>query len=129
MPTSTERQGQKSLTHELVLSDDAIGSSHGYAPVIRFYMSGDLRAATGISRTHLDFYLREGIVQPTARTESGYLLFDDTERHRLEAMIAWRRDGISLREIRRRLGRLRDSDMGRASGSDDSHVSDRIERG
>jgi hypothetical protein len=33
----------------------------------RLYMTSELRAATGLSRTHLDFYLREGIVQPTDR--------------------------------------------------------------
>jgi len=75
--------------------------------IARFYMSGDLRAATGLSRTHLDFYLREGIVLPTARTESGYLLFDDTELERLRRVIAWRQEGVGLREIRERLNRLR----------------------
>lgn len=75
--------------------------------IARFYMSGDLRAATGLSRTHLDFYLREGIVRATARTESGYLLFDDTELERLRRVIAWRQQGVRLREIRERLERLR----------------------
>ena len=75
--------------------------------LVRFYMSGDLRAATGLSRTHLDYYLREGIVQPTARTESGYLLFDDAELERLRRVIAWRQQGVGLREIRERLDQLR----------------------
>ena len=70
-------------------------------------MTGDLRAATGLSRTHMDYYLRESIVQPVARTESGYLLFDDAELERLRRVIAWRRDGVGLREIRERLDRLR----------------------
>jgi DNA-binding transcriptional MerR regulator len=68
-------------------------------------MSGDLRAATGLSRTHLDFYLREGIIRPTARTESGYLLFDDGELATARQVIAWRQQGIGIREIRRRLHR------------------------
>lgn len=79
-------------------------------------MTGDLRAATGLSRTHLDFYLREGIVEPTARTESGYLLFDDAERERLEAVIGWRQAGVSLREIRHRLGREQQPGDERAAG-------------
>jgi DNA-binding transcriptional MerR regulator len=78
--------------------------------IARFYMSGDLRAVTGLSRTHLDFYLREGIVQPTARTESGYLLFDEDELGRLRRVITWREDGVGLREIRERLERLRSTD-------------------
>lgn len=75
------------------------------APLARFYMSGDLRAATGLSRTHLDFYLREGIILPTARTESGYLLFDDSEVAVAHQVIAWRQQGISIRDIRARLHR------------------------
>lgn len=71
----------------------------------RFYMTSDLRAATGLTRTHLDFYLREGVILPTARTESGYLLFDDAELATLRQVIAWRQDGVGIRDIRVRLAR------------------------
>lgn len=71
----------------------------------RFYMTSDLRAATGMTRTHLDFYLREGVILPTARTESGYLLFDDAELATLRQVIAWRQDGVGIRDIRSRLAR------------------------
>lgn len=78
----------------------------GDAPALaRFYMTSDLRAATGLTRTHLDFYLREGVILPTARTESGYLLFDDAELAALRQVIAWRQDGVGIREIRSRLAR------------------------
>jgi len=75
------------------------------AALARFYMTSDLRAATGLTRTHLDYYLREGLIQPTARTESGYLLFDDRELTLLRQVIAARQAGESLREIRLRIGR------------------------
>lgn len=68
-------------------------------------MSADLRAATGLSRTHLDYYLREGVIRPFARTESGYLLFNDDEVELARRVIAWRADGISVRDILARLGR------------------------
>jgi MerR family Zn(II)-responsive transcriptional regulator of zntA len=71
----------------------------------RLYMTGDLRALTGLPRTHMDFYLREGIIQPTLRTESGYLLFDEAELETLRAVLRWRDEGIGIREIRDRLGR------------------------
>jgi hypothetical protein len=90
-------------------------SSTAHSPALaRFYMTSDLRAATGLTRTHLDFYLREGVVVPTARTESGYLLFDDEELSVLRQVIAWRQGGIGVREIRARLGRAseRDADGG-----------------
>jgi hypothetical protein len=71
----------------------------------RLYMTSDLRAATGLPRTHMDYYLREGLIVPTTRSESGYLLFDDAELATLRAIIADRAAGVPLREIRRRLGR------------------------
>ena len=78
----------------------------GAAPIMpRYYMTSDLRVATGLTRTHLDFYLREGIILPTARTESGYLLFDENELATLRTIVAWRQEGIGIREIRSRLGR------------------------
>ena len=80
--------------------------------VARFYMTSDLRAATGLPRTHLDFYLREGLILPTARTESGYLLFDESELATLREIIAWRHAGLGIREIRERLGREGQRDEG-----------------
>lgn len=74
-------------------------------PLARLYMTSDLRAATGLARTHLDFYLREGLILPTARTESGYLLFDDGELETLRTIIALRQDGYSIKDIRAALGR------------------------
>ena len=71
----------------------------------RFYMTSDLRAATGLTRTHLDFYLREGLVRPTARAESGYLLFDEAELATLRTLLRWRHEGIGLKQIRECLGR------------------------
>jgi hypothetical protein len=71
----------------------------------RLYLTSDLRVATGLSRTHMDFYLREGIVRPTTRTESGFLLFDERELQTLRSVLAWRRDGVGIKEIRQRLGR------------------------
>ena len=79
-PQSTAPAPRQSTSEDRVVSETPSTSRRSTdAPLARFYMSGDLRAATGLSRTHLDFYLREGIILPTARTESGYLLFDDSE--------------------------------------------------
>jgi hypothetical protein len=71
----------------------------------RLYLTADLRAATGLSRTHMDFYLREGLVRPTARAESGLLLFDEAELATLRDVLRWRQEGIGLKQIRARLGR------------------------
>ena len=89
------------VIHVLSLPEPTVAA----APARRLYLTSDLRAATGLARTHMDFYLREGIVRPTARTESGYLLFDDGELETLRAVLRWREQGIAIREIRQRLGR------------------------
>jgi DNA-binding transcriptional MerR regulator len=82
-----------------------VARTPGSLPAGRLYMTGDLRALTGLPRTHMDFYLREGIIQPTTRTGSGYLLFDHAELETLRAVLRWREEGIGIREIRHRLGR------------------------
>jgi hypothetical protein len=78
---------------------------HSADTLPRLYMTGDLRAVTGLSRTQLDFYLRDGLVKPTARTESGFLLFDDAEVELVRQIVSERRNGVALKEIRRRIGR------------------------
>ena len=80
------------------------GTTDARAPA-RLYLTSDLRAATGLSRTHMDFYLREGLVRPSARTEGGYLLFDEAELATLRAVLRWRHEGLGLKQIRERLGR------------------------
>jgi DNA-binding transcriptional MerR regulator len=99
---------QRSNTSANASTPDAAERSGEDRPLTRFYMTSDLRAATGLTRTHLDFYLREGVIVPTARTESGYLLFDDTELATLRQVITWRQDGVGVRDIRARLGRSRE---------------------
>jgi hypothetical protein len=78
----------------------------GAAPQFpRLLLTSDLRAATGLPRTHMDYYLREGIIRPVARSESGYLLFDAAELKILRAVLRWREAGVGIREIRERLDR------------------------
>jgi hypothetical protein len=84
---------------------DRSGPSPAAGAPVRLFMTSDVRAATGLSRTHLDFYIREGLVQPVARTESGYLLFDHSEVDLLKAIVADRRSGVPLKDIRQRIGR------------------------
>lgn len=74
-------------------------------PTGRLYLTADLRAATGTPRTAMDFYLRAGVIRPTVRAESGYLLFDERELTILRHVLEWRARRISVREIKARLGR------------------------
>jgi MerR family transcriptional regulator, Zn(II)-responsive regulator of zntA len=82
-----------------------IASNSATRTVAKLYLSSDVRAAAGISRSHFDFYLREGLVQPVGRTESGYLIFDETEVSLLKRIVASRQDGQALKAIREDIGR------------------------
>ena len=105
-PSSDHPEDPHAGRHQTVSPHRWVPESRaGGAPPARFYMTSDLRAATGLTRTHLDFYLREGLVRPTARAESGYLLFDEAELATLRAVLRWRAEGMGLKQIRRRLGR------------------------
>ena len=102
---SSNRQSNATEAEPGTRSADVLERTADAGPLRRFFMTSDLRAATGLTRTHLDFYLREQIILPTARTESGYLLFDDTELATLRQVITWRQSGVSIRTIRSRLDR------------------------
>ena len=91
---------------EIVTGEHQAGGIAQLAPPLgRLYLTSDLRAMTGLARTHMDFYLREGIIQPCARTGSGMLLFDEGELETLRTVLRWRDEGVGIREIRDRLGR------------------------
>jgi DNA-binding transcriptional MerR regulator len=105
----TEQSPQSGTTRTTASSD--AGATISERPLQRFFMTSDLRAATGLTRTHLDFYLREHIIIPTARTESGYLLFDEHELATLHQVIDWRNSGVSIRTIRARLDRHGDTEI------------------
>lgn len=103
--SAAEAQHDGTVVRILNLPEPAAAEDAPVAPLRRLYLTSDLRAATGLARTHMDFYLREGVIRPTARTESGYLLFDDGELENLRTVLRWREQGIAIREIRQRLGR------------------------
>lgn len=106
----TEQSSQPSKISQPAATS-AAASGTADRPLLRFFMTSDLRAATGLTRTHLDFYLREHIIIPTARTESGYLLFDEHELATLHQVIEWRQSGVSIRVIRARLDRSNDAEI------------------
>ncbi len=99
--TGSDLEGGAAVSEQIVQDSGTFRAM----PAGRVYMTGDLRALTGLPRTHMDFFLREGIIRPVTRTESGYLLFDDTELETLRAVLRWREEGVAISEIRSRLGR------------------------
>jgi MerR HTH family regulatory protein len=98
-------RGAYAVTEIVTGEHGSAGVAQMAPPLGRLYLTSDLRAMTSLARTHMDFYLREGIIQPCARTGSGMLLFDEGELEILRTVLRWRDEGVGIREIRERLGR------------------------
>lgn len=56
---------------------------------------------TGVSIRTLQYYDKIGLLKPTAYTESGYRLYDDTALERLEQILLFRELEFPLKEIKR----------------------------
>jgi DNA-binding transcriptional MerR regulator len=68
------------------------------------YMIGDLITKTGLPRDTVNYYLREGLIEPVDRSERNrYRYFDDTTLERLNRIISLRKQGISIRQIKKQL--------------------------
>lgn len=56
---------------------------------------------TGVSIRTLQYYDKIGLLSPTAHTESGYRLYDDTALERLQQILLFRELEFPLKEIRK----------------------------
>ncbi|MDE2837015.1 MAG: MerR family transcriptional regulator [Chloroflexota bacterium] len=65
----------------------------------RSYRVGELAARVGISVRTLHHYDRLGLVQPSARSESGYRLYGEADLLRLQQVLTLRCLGLPLRRI------------------------------
>ena len=65
---------------------------------------GELATATGLTVRTLRHYESVGLLEPVARTESGYRVYRMQDAERLYAIVTLRRLGLSLAEIRSTLG-------------------------
>ncbi|MCH7903325.1 MAG: MerR family transcriptional regulator [Armatimonadetes bacterium] len=64
---------------------------------------GELAERTGLSSSTLRYYESRGLLPATRRTEAGYREYDDGSIERVETVLAAKRLGFSLVEIRRML--------------------------
>ena len=61
----------------------------------------DVSKLTGVSVRTLQYYDRIGLLKPSAYTESGYRLYDDTALERLQQILLFKELEFSLKEINR----------------------------
>ena len=66
----------------------------------KIYMISDLASVTGLSRYTLNFYLKQGLIEESGRTESNYRFFDQTVVDRLHHIICMRHKGLTLQQIK-----------------------------
>lgn len=69
------------------------------------YRIGQLAKLSAISRSTLLYYDRIGLLSPSLRSGSGYRLYSDADRQRLEAIRSYRRAGLGVEDIRSILSR------------------------
>ena len=61
---------------------------------------GQVSASFGVTIRTLHHYDAVGLVVPSARTRAGYRLYDDSDLARLATVVAYRRLGLSLDEVK-----------------------------
>lgn len=69
----------------------------------RTYRVKDVARVSGVSARTLHYYDEIGLLTPSARTDSGYRLYNDSDVARLQQILIWRELGLALEEIRRSL--------------------------
>lgn len=65
----------------------------------RTYTIGEIARLSGLSVRRIRFYSDEGLLPPTARTESGYRVYSDEDVARLDLIGALRAAGVGLEAI------------------------------
>ncbi|MGE6105079.1 Zn(2+)-responsive transcriptional regulator [Aeromonas veronii] len=74
------------------------------------YRIGELAKACGVKADTLRFYEKNGLISPGIRNESGYRLYSEQDKRRLEFIIRAKSVGFSLADI----GELLDLDTNKA---------------
>ncbi len=64
---------------------------------------------TGISRTSILYYEREGLLLPACRSDNGYRWYGDAERKKLEMILAYRSFGVPVAQLHDLLGRAHEA--------------------
>lgn len=65
----------------------------------RFFI-GELSARAGVPAQTIRFYERLGLIRQPERTETGYRLYEEDDERRVRFIVAAKRFGLSLEEIK-----------------------------
>lgn len=67
------------------------------------YRITELGKEFGLSRTALLYYHSIGLLSPSERTESGYRVYSETDRRKLQRICVYRKTGMPLKTIKKLL--------------------------
>ncbi len=67
------------------------------------YTIGQLSQRSGLSRSTLLYYDRQGLLSPSGRTESNYRLYNEKDMAKLDLILNYRQTGVSLEQIKQLL--------------------------
>jgi len=75
---------------------------------VKTYSTSGLAKAAGVGLHTVRYYIRRGLLSPSSQRPSGYGVFTEREVERLRLIIDAKSRGLTLGEIERLLGMLRD---------------------
>lgn len=64
------------------------------------YLIGELAKISGVTTDTLRFYEKNGLIQPTGRSDSGYRIYSDNSLEQVKFILNSKRLGLSLDEIK-----------------------------
>ncbi|WP_413285627.1 Zn(2+)-responsive transcriptional regulator [Vibrio sp. MA40-2] len=64
------------------------------------YLIGELAKKSGVTTDTLRFYEKNGLINPTSRSESGYRLYSETSLEQVRFVLNSKQLGLSLDEIK-----------------------------
>ena len=100
--------GWQSMGKGVIVDSGFCGGIHSGGESM--YRIGELAKACGVKADTLRFYEKNGLISPGIRNESGYRLYSEQDKRRLEFIIRAKSVGFSLADI----GELLDLDTNKA---------------
>ena len=67
---------------------------------------GELAKKVGVAGSTVRYYCQIGLISPDAKTDSGYSLFGPNQLERMAQIVQWRKQRLTIAEIREKLQEL-----------------------
>jgi DNA-binding transcriptional MerR regulator len=75
--------------------------------MVKYYTTSEVAKELNIPKSTVQFYKQLGLIEPCSRKSNGYLLFSYGAIKKLSMILEFRKDNISVDDIRRKLKEMR----------------------